>query len=429
MKSCCLSKEVCAILYDLQTPRSKEIIWLNQFYQIKIAPKVNNTIEKEIFKEKPITLKSLGLLKEVFTHRYNLQENTAKKTLPLIELLEDPHDICWDLQNRLFKEIINPKSPVAIHTLLPQNSFQKLKQLISLQFLMFCKNKLNKIKKNKSNEKEWQAIKGWIDKEILIYKVIKRPYQRTKKGDLREKLSTHRDECQSYFDIIYLLNGAWRLPTAIQKEAMILKRILINYQARMNDLVEPFESDNGIFARLLLLNLFLAIDLMTLLLIPYRLLRSIVNEVCLRIFHGLRNTLAWVSPKLKQDVSALGFSYVMSFFAFICLLMTCQLPLLPIPFFWLPGNFLSTILPISLGGNFLATLIFSSVYHLRQSLYGVKVPKKTKRSLTKDNVVQSSKPIISFSYSKKQKEKLFPSGKDDDEVSPSKPLRLKGHSP
>lgn len=249
-------------------PHSKEHKWITHVYQDLIIPYIENLIEKIEYAGTD-EFEKLFLIKYYFQRVPGKVHNEAKqKTFSLYLGLNSLERISWDFENSFFSAMRKNEMDVSINAFLPANFSKHLKSILKLQLLISLKRRLFLLFTNSKSNNHIKSYMRWIDREI-----------QTRTVSNVNKYQTFNEKESPYYPnrIWYFFNGANRLWLFLQLELLKIKEIVENWKDQVIGI-----SKEGVTSKIILLPLSsikFSLDLFILFLMPYRLLRTIVNEL------------------------------------------------------------------------------------------------------------------------------------------------------
>ncbi len=318
---------------------SSEDEWLVRNYGEKIVPYIENLVKVKTFKTSTMSLEQLKLLKSYFFKtKQSETANKRKIILPLSNGIKYCDKMASEFEDSFFREIAKKNSKLTIDSFLPSNYQKHYRKILEIQLCLFVKNELSqRIETDQLQKNEITDYQVWIDK--VLKSLVSQELEIIK-----------REENQhDYFKpskVYYFLNGSNKTFKFIQLEYIALRQMFRNW---VND--KKYFMQNSLELKSASKRLALSLgrfvfDLFYISLIPYRLLRTFVNEVSSSISLFAQDKLVTNFPSIAKYKCWLVFRFTLEFGLYFSLLYQAGLPLIPIPISWLPSVLLSTYLPL-----------------------------------------------------------------------------------
>lgn len=272
-------------------------------------------------------------------------------------------NLIWQLQNELSSAITRHSVPV--DTFVSEDADITLRELIGLQILFYMKDKVNGLERADESIQTVNELKKWIEKEIRNRVPRKLDISAKKLKEQEENLQVSETPSRNMPDsLIYFFNGAARLPICVQLEYIKLSNVANNLKINVEYFANQKWNMKDLYLNLPLASLRFFLDVAFIALLPYRLLRTLVNEITSSSFKIIRNVTRNIIPQSTGTRIALASLYYGSqaaFYAF--LLISMGLPLFPNPISWLPQGFLYAV-PVIASGYYLSVLSGGFLYKI-----------------------------------------------------------------
>lgn len=335
-------------------PASKDHIFITHVYNTLIVPYVQKLISK-------IQLTSLNeqqvllLLKSMFTKKLSsMPVDEREKIMPLYIGLHSLEKFAFEFENAFFKAILQKNMDVTADFFLPSNFKKHLKTILKLQVLIMMRENLRTIQLEKNQE--LINYKQWVKREIEIRTV-----------PLTDKKEISRQKADTYYPsmIWYFFNGAPRLWLFMQLEYLKIKKIILTWYDWLYYLNHETLSFKVVGISLPIAALKFLLDLLFVALMPYRFLRTSVNEISNYISMQIQDILHQYNHHSIRGNNWIIFNFVLQLGIYIGLTLSVGLPILPLPHMWVPALFFSTYLPLfALGylGSLVVCSLSSAIY-------------------------------------------------------------------
>lgn len=380
-----IAKEFLPLLRCLTTNK-KDSPWLVNFYENQIKQPYETFIEKELFEDNKYarfypyarSIDPLFILKSYFTHEkiepYNSKEilgplrrkisNDTKNDNFGWPAQKNQGNLIWKLQNDLSHAIA--KYHVSLDVFVSDDADVTLREIIELQILFYMKNKIENYDEVNSDNQQIVQLKNWIDKEIghRVPRKIELDMALIGIDEEKPKVNARANNKNAPDLWTYFFNGAGRLPIAVQLEFMVWLRIANNYKINIEYFAKQKWKLRDLYLNLPLASVRFFLDMAFVALFPYRLLRTLVNEITSSTFKIIGNLGSRLVPRskgLKFPVLALFYGAQAAFYGF--LLVNMGLPIFPNPISWIPQGFMYSV-PVISAGYYLSVLSGGALYKL-----------------------------------------------------------------
>lgn len=312
--------------------------WVYEIYHSLIIPYVDGFIKNEILKTQHIQLEDLKVLKALFVKNLKDVEIHASEVFQRcknrIQIIDH---LAWDFENLFFKAIWNQNTQLTSNSFLPNNFKELLRTIVKIRILLLMRDELLYIEKLNEKNNETNALRQWVSRELLI----RSSSFSNKNIDLKEQTYDFKPN-----ETYYFLNGTHRIFIFCQLELKKLKNIFYAWY----DLSLSISYENTSFAhlaiRLSLSSLKFMFDLLYIILLPYRMLRTLVNEISQGAIVKLNKFLIGKSPNLSNSSSWIILHFIFQSAIYLGLILSFGLPILPLPLNWIPAAFFSPYLPV-----------------------------------------------------------------------------------
>ncbi|MFO1257293.1 MAG: hypothetical protein U1E78_02580 [Gammaproteobacteria bacterium] len=359
--------------------------WLAEFYVKSIQEPYTQFIEDTLFDSNKygkfypyaVPIDKLRILKSYFTREavepFNIREVLRPLKLKIASDTQNDNfawpaqrvqsNLIWQLQNQLSSAIT--RNLVPVDTFVSEDAHITLRELIGLQILFYMKRKVHALERSDVSTQTLNDLKKWIEKEIgnrVPKKLDLSPKKlKEQQASLRVSDISNRNMSDS---LIYFFNGATRLPICVQLEYIKLSNIANNFKINVEYFANQKWKAKDLYLNLPLASLRFFLDMALLALLPYRVLRTLVNEITSSSFKIIRNLTRNIIPSsagARIGLASLYYSSQAAFYAF--LLLSMGLPLFPNPISWLPQGFLYAV-PVIAGGYYLSVMSGGFLYKI-----------------------------------------------------------------
>ncbi len=336
-------------------PRSKNHIWITHVYYALIIPYVDKLIEKIEYSGKS-EYEKLLLIKSYFTHKAGEVHTEARqKVFSLYLGMNSLDKITWEFENSFFKAMRQNEMDVPLNAFLPINFSKHLKSILKIQVLISLRKRLFSLSDKSKDNQAITSYLQWINREIQT-----RTIDVSNKGQSLDEGSPYQPNF-----IIYFFNGAARLWVFVQLEYLKINEVMKNFQDGVNSLNVNEISFYVIALSLPLSALKFIIDLFFIALMPYRLLRTVVNELSKYLLIVIDDLRLKYYPYSIKEKNWLILNFFIQLSIYLALTISFGLPILPLPHAFVP-ELLFAYFPLIGLGYLGATVVFAlmnSIYH------------------------------------------------------------------
>lgn len=317
-------------------PQKQKQQWLIEFYWERVVPYVDYQIKHNTAWCRSVLQKSL-ILKFYFTHQnqYNLFKDSSLLSL--------------QLENAFFKFVAS--SYVSFDTFLPENYQRHLHDMLTLQMLVTIRDELLSSSDPISKTKQYKDLQFWVHKELQA-------------NHISQPKSQNQFNLTNYYHpslLLYFFNGSNRIFTFFQLEYFFVRKVYSNWY-RWACSLENYDNItiHNLFLLLLSTVKFVA-DCIFVAAVPYRLIRTIVNELShylyIHIHVLLLEKLPYYNSKNKYWII---FNCIFQICLYSVILWNFGLSMMPIPLSWIPTFFISSNVWF-LGVAYLSSIMISSM--------------------------------------------------------------------
>lgn len=312
--------------------------WVYEIYHSLIVPYVDDFIKNEILKTQHIQLENLKILKALFTKNVkNVEIHDSEIFLRCKNRIQIIDHLAWDFENQFFKAIWNQNTQLSFSSFLPNNVKELLRTIVKIRILLLMRDEILYIEKMSGKNNETNALRQWVSRELLI----RSSSFSNKNADLKQQTYDFRPN-----ETYYFLNGAHRIFIFCQLELKKLKNIFYAWYDLSLSLSYEKPSFAQLALRLFLSSLKFMFDLLYIILLPYRMLRTLVNEISQGSIIKLNYFLIGKSPSLSNSSSWIILHFIFQSAIYLGLILSFSLPILPLPLNWIPAAFFSPYLPV-----------------------------------------------------------------------------------
>ncbi|MBS0287799.1 MAG: hypothetical protein JSR17_10920 [Proteobacteria bacterium] len=335
---------------------SKQKDWITQVYVEKIIPYIDNLVKKDTFYKNALTIDDLIILKAYyFKQKSNYSQIERQRLIHLRNGVKLCDKLLLEIENSFFSSIYHKKHGFAIDSFLPSNVKKHLQFILEVQLLIFIQNELMTLNKNTNEQKAIEkitALQKWVRRELDCKKPDKPATTSHQEHLISVKPNTY----------LYFLNGSQHLFIMYQLEYLNLRKLVVNWM----DWKDYFEKNNLNVKDLLSFfatSIFnLAINLFLLTFLPYRLLRTIVNQLSDNIAVEIKNILMRKFPFVTKWKIWHPTSFLFQIGIYLGLTMLFGLPMLPLPLVALP-DLISSFHLLCIPACYCASIFFAVAFN------------------------------------------------------------------
>lgn len=346
--------DVKKILYPyikILFPSSKHQQWFLSYYEATVKPYVISLVEKDFFAKQKVTKLSdqINYLRYYFSYIDRDTNILPDSLYTLVNGLAHIRPITRDFENQYFNNVFRRKNGFTADDFYPSHYQSILKKLLQKTLLIYTYEKIKQGLEVDPENPNYQKYHQWINARIRA-------------EHIPEKLTGFKTDKAFYQPNLlwYFINGANRVPLFLQIEWYHLKKMFNEMGQWITHLSNhPRDLRNALFV-FPLTSIMFSIRVLFLVLMPYRLLRTLANEVYHQISDMLHRFLLTCKPNFKENTSSNITVLLTNILIYGSILSIMSLPILPIPFMWLPNVFFSpyiALVPIS----YLAMIPMSSL--------------------------------------------------------------------
>lgn len=306
---------------------NQQQVWFLDYYSAHLKSYVIRLVEKEFFAKQKISNLQLQIifLRQYFSYLSRDIEYPSEKLLPLINGLEHIDALVKDFENACFKNIYYQRHGFTLNSFYPGNYVTILKKLLQKTLILYMHEKLQQ---------------GLInDPEQFLYKENLKWLMDQLRSEHAPITVIHAEEQKNNYKpnlLWYFLNGANRLPLFLQMEIYFFKENMQRLGYWIQYLSEsPSDLKNSLVAFPISAIVF-SLNTIFLLLIPYRFLRTMVNECFYHIMRPITKFLLVLTPNDRNNVASYVTRGLLHILIYGALLTIFNLPLFPLSHFWLP---------------------------------------------------------------------------------------------
>lgn len=329
--------------------------WLCHFYQKSIQQLIKTTIEDEFFSglalvhsnSNVLRLKQLQCLKGFFEYR----KRRDKLYLPLHKPFKDLDHLVKHLEDEYIRALVRGDIDKPLAYGLPSYTPELLREILTREILRYMKNEVKRLKKTmfQSHLGVVLQLEYWCDKELAnldpVYVSLELDTKRF--SLLHDPQAQDLDVGLLMINGWYFLNGTDRIPLFLQYELSTFKRMWKMIRTWVHNVSEFSYEKKLIGFGLPLASIWFLMDCLYLCFLPYRFVRTMVNELTDLVKQALNSIFMSQMPvsdlnsQMAQCVQLL-----LVWGAYAALLWGFGLPFLPNPFAWQPELSLNTLFMI-----------------------------------------------------------------------------------
>lgn len=304
--------------------------WFLDYYSEHLKPYVIKLVEERFFAKQKISSLQLQIifLRQYFSYLSRDIETPSAKLLPLINGLEHIETLVKDFENACFKNIYSQQHGFNFNSFYPGNYATIIKKLLQKTLILYMHDKLQQGLVNDPD--------NFLYKENLKWLMTHLRSEHTPITVTHQKGQKNNHEPNLFW---YFLNGANRLPLFLQIEIYYFKASM----QRSAYWVRYLSENAGDLKRGLIAfpmsAIFFSLNIIFLVLMPYRFLRTIVNECFHQIMSPITTFLLEVTPNYRSNAASYTSRLLLNVLIYGFLLTMLSLPLLPLPHLWLPTIF------------------------------------------------------------------------------------------
>lgn len=343
-------------------PKAAQQQWFLEFYAQQLKPYLVDLLEHRFFGLQKITDISdqLDYLRYYFAYLDKDTQFVPDKLYALIHGVDHIEPLRKDFENAYFFNILRRKQGFSLHDFYPSHYESLLKQLLQKTLLILFYEKIALALIDQPNKKKYQDYQRWVIDRVNAQR-------------LPTKLTSVESQEQFYTPNLYwyALTGANRFMLFFQIELYHLHDMARQVKKWVKYIADNPSDYRNICAVFPLTAMIFCIKLLFLMLMPYRFLRTLVNECYDQITFPLQNFIRHCKPSFKNSVITYPAYMLMNVLIYGSLLTMFSLPLLPIPLLWIPSIFTSpfiVLVPLS----YLITIpLMSSCLSVYREEFGV----------------------------------------------------------
>lgn len=311
--------------------------WFLRFYHKKIAPYIRSITDTQVFEAHKITEldQKLDLLRKYFDYD-RVDSGVLKEELfPLDKALNTPEPLVRIFENDFFRNITHQKPGFNIDQFYPENHTFMIQKMLKVAVLLYMHElAIQAVSKAPSHSKaQRQAHLVWTKGQIKAWESFCENEQPQGKAGYQPNLWW------------YGLIGANRFPLLLQTEIFHLKQMWGKVETGMQVFDKPDELSHKV-NELVFLSLQFLGHLLFLTLMPYRVLKTAVNELYHYTLTPLDYLLYKAFPKqMQQFQTQMGYTLLKGGI-YLALLSLMSMPWLPVPISWIPRMFSSPMIGI-----------------------------------------------------------------------------------
>jgi len=359
--------------------------WLADFYKSHIQQKVEHIVNHKIFGPNSLftqkypnssPLERLNLLKAYFLDKRFKGEDARPYLEPLkkVTRIRNIQSLLRVLQNDLVRAIAKQSDGVSLDTQLHAKGPVLLRHLIESQVLIVMQNKIAELQLSKVNNPQLTNLHTWIKKELAQLCPVQANLDLDARrfSLLEQDLSKHELSWHNAESLWYFLNGANRLSLFIQHETLSIKKVQQRFWKNvrtLNKSVKEGEVLSKMFFITPLKGLRFCWDLIKASLIPYRFLRTLVNELhylSSKVIDSLLFRREGQYRPVPKSLMVHSLAAIAQLSLYVGLLMSFGLPILPNPTTWLP-QMVSLFVPFSVLGYAITAFTCSILTYSRDT--------------------------------------------------------------
>lgn len=302
--------------------------WLLDFYYQKIMPYTVNILESNfIAKQKTNSLEwRLYFLKEFFEFESKKKLDVNDETIYLNNKLMNIHSICQQFQNEYFNNI-RQKKPGFNFDAFYSNQYQvNFLKLIQLTALFWAKDQIEQNPEFIIRSKKNGSYLKWIDNRLS------RHCNNTVMPNQQVIFEPFRPSIIGYF-----FTGSERFFVFLQMEKYHLSLFWRNIKNTIKNFRKGKEHLTQAFFELPICALIFSLNVLFISLLPYRLLRSVVNEIYQYIKGPVEKFIESCNPRYKVNPISHFIHLLFLSLLYASLLTIFCLPIIPIPLTWVPS--------------------------------------------------------------------------------------------
>lgn len=360
-------------------PKSDCIAWFYKFYEEELKSYVNNLVDEKLFGKqgyfsnkniKLTAMQQILVLQSYFTKKELNFANHQEYCAIIRQDLKQIDDLIWKLENRFYQAILQQQQGFNLDSFLPKNLRNQLQQIIKIQLLININDMILLQSKNDSSSTSLKAkqlleIQQWLKKELSqkTFSIVNHNFR-------EQFYNLDKNDIYQPNMLWYFCNGAKRLPMFLQMEYVKFKSITNEYWQWITDLALHKISLRKSVILLPLAALTFVYDLLFVCLLPYRLTRTLVNEMYATIENKVENYTKANQNLAQANHSSSIISFTWKSLLYCSLLVSFSLAILPLPLYWIPLIFYNPVIAY-LGAGYLASIIlFSGLYRMCQDISG-----------------------------------------------------------
>tara|TARA_R110002110_G_scaffold415807_1_gene656419 strand:- start:34150 stop:35454 length:1305 start_codon:yes stop_codon:yes gene_type:complete len=315
--------------------------WLLNFYYLQILPYAKEMIEKDFIAGQNIKspLLQFFYIKRLFDFEHKVSNELSDEALCLHNQLNDMSPLLHKFQDAYFSNVWQRKEGFSPQSFYSDQYVVNIRQLLELSVLFWMLVNLEDALQVEPSNDALQDYQKWVTRRLVIHS------NNTTTFYSQMILEPYKPNVLWYF-----LHGAERFFIFFQMERIRFKLIRDNTQRSLHGFLNDKLNAQKVLIDFPVAAISFSLNILFLILLPYRFLRTLTNEVYSRVKNPITRLIEKFNPRYKQDtgshllyLSLLGLIYG-------SLLTLFSLPLIPLPLTWVPHILLSpvaAIIPLS----------------------------------------------------------------------------------
>lgn len=308
-------------------------IWFLDYYSEHLKSYVIRLVEEEFFAKQKISNLQLQIifLRQYFSYIARDIEYPSEKLSPLINGLEHIDTLVKDFENACAKNIFYQKHGFTLNSFYPGNYITIIKKILQKTLVLYMHDKLQQGLINEPDQCLYKENLKWIIAQIRSeHAPITVIHTKEQKNNYKPNL------------LWYFLNATNRLAFFLQMEIYFFKENMRRLGYWIQYLSEnPGDLKNGLITFPMSAIVF-SLNIIFLLFMPYRFLRTIVNESFYHIMRPITKFLLVLTPNDRNNAASYASRVLLNILIYVFLLAIFSFPLLPLLHVWLPSILFTT---------------------------------------------------------------------------------------
>ncbi|MCS5707987.1 hypothetical protein CC99x_003625 [Candidatus Berkiella cookevillensis] len=359
--------------------------WFLDYYSEHLKSYVIRLVEKEFFAKQKISNLQLQIifLRQYFSYISRDIEYPSEKLLPLLNGLEHIDALVKDFENACFKNIYYQQHGFTLSSFYPGNYVAIIKKLLQKTLILYMHDKLQQGLINEPDQFLYKENLKWLMAQLHS------EHAPITVGHTKDQKNNYKPNLLWYF-----LNGSNRLPLFLQMEIYYFKANMQRLRYWIQYLSENTgDLKNGLIAFPMSAIVF-SLNIIFLLLMPYRFLRTIVNECFYYIMRPITKFLLELAPNDRNNAASYASRASLNILIYGGLLAIFSLPLLPLPHFWLPTILFTPYLALIPLGYLLIVPVLAICVNVYKQEFKSDDEEKISVKMEETIEAQNAKPIL-----------------------------------